>query len=128
MTDTAEVTELAPKQTPRDRILDASRRPKGEKFTVPEWDMDIELRSMSIAQKAKLIGDEEPTASAALSFLPDVIVFTCYDPETGQPIFTAEDVEKLKDQPAAVIERVAGEGLRVSGLDADEAQEKKDDS
>ena len=127
MSDEAQVVDLPKKQSARDRFK-ARPRIKGELLEIPEWDMTVELRSMSIAQKGNLIGDEEPTASKMSLMLPEVIVFTCYDPDTQEPIFTADDLEELKNEPASVIETVAMKGLSISGLDEDAGEEKKDAS
>ena|SRR3990172_13029211 len=116
-----QVVEM-PRKSLRDRVL-SHPRTKGEALEIPEWDVTVELRSMSIAQKGALIGDEEPKPSKLMLMLPEVIVFTCCDPESGEPIFTPEDLAWLQTQPASVIERVATEGLRVSGLD-EEAEDR----
>ena len=126
MSDEATVTDL-PIKSMRDRIL-SHPRPKGETLEIPEWDVTVELSSMSIAQKGQLLGDEEPTPTKLMLMLPEVIVSTCYDPDSFNPIFTADDLDWLKSEPASIIERVATEGLRVSGIDEDAAAEKKDDS
>lgn len=127
MSDESATVVDMPKKSARDRIL-AHPRGTGEMLEVPEWDVTVELRSMSIAQKGKLIGDEEPTAAKMSLMLPEVIVFTCYDPDSGEPIFSADDLEWLQNEPASIIENVAMKGLNVSGVEEDTGQEKKDDS
>lgn len=101
--------------------------PKGESLEVEGWDATIELRPMSVAEKASLAVEDEDDLKAdeAAMMLPRVIVFTAYDPESGDRLFTDEDLEWLKDQPSNVIETVALAGFRVSGVDGDEAKKVK---
>ena len=111
----------------RDKIRNAAvtSRP----LEVPEWDATVALRSLTVEQKAELVGDgADITPRQALECLPRVLVSCVYDPETDAPLFTDEDNEWLKEQPAAVVERVAGEAMELSGLTPDAADEKKRDS
>jgi len=128
------VTEIKPKQSARDRIL-AHPRPKGEQLKVPEWagdgwDGTIELQSMSIAQKGEVMPDdlEGVTPERGLAMLCDVVIFTCYDPDTQEPIFTADDLDWLKSEPSQIIERIGSKGLEVSGIDESAGDEGKGDS
>ena len=97
--------------------------PKGEQITVKEWDnVTLELRSMTVAEKASLaIDDENLKTDEAMMYLPRVIVFTACNPETGEKLFTDDDLEWLKDEPAGIIERLALEGFRVAA-NADQAE------
>lgn len=126
MSEEATVTEM-PRRSLREQILN-HRAPKGEIHDVPEWDAKVELRSMTIAQKGNLIGDEDPSPAKLMLMLPEVLVFTCHDPESGEALFTPEDLDWLKAQPASVVERLATEGLRVSGMEEAAAQAEKKDS
>lgn len=85
---------------------------KGHKYRVAEWDEDVELRSMTILQKEKLGDLSEETAK----FVPAVLVATCFDPATGEPLFTDADADWLTEQPASAIEPLLFEALKVSGL------------
>lgn len=89
----------------------------GEKLNVPGWGVDVELRSMSIATKSRIVGDGDATPEQLSLLLPSVIIATAHDPKSGEALFTDDDMEWLKDQPAGIIEHVALAGLRVSGLD-----------
>ena len=103
--------------------------PKGEQITIPDWDdITLELRPMTVAEKASLaVDDDDLAADEAVMYLPKVIVFTAYDPETGTKLFTDDDLEWLKEQPANIIERVALEGFRVSGVDDGTIEQAKKD-
>ncbi len=100
----------------RERIRKAEV--KGTQRKVDGWGVTIELRPMSVAEKASLAVDEEDLKpDEAAMMLPKVIVMTCYDPGTGLPVFTEEDIEWLSDQPANVVEEIALAGLSISGVD-----------
>ena len=126
--ESATVTEM-PRKSARDRIL-AHPRAKREQLEIPEWEVTVELRSMSIAQKGEVMPDdlEGLTPKRGLEMLCDVVVFTCCDPETHEPIFTAEDLNWLKSEPASIVELVGNKGLEVSGLNEQAGDEGKGDS
>lgn len=112
----------------RDRIR-SRPRVKGKLLDVEEWEATVELRSMSIEQKGRLLGDDaEPSPAKVTAMLPEIVIATCYDPATDAPVFTADDLDWLKDEPANVIERLANEGLTASGVTEQAAAEKKDSS
>lgn len=99
-------------QSLKDRIRAATI--KGTAYKVPEWNATIELRSMSVAQVEKL-GD-----------LPDdddgmvvTLAATCYDPDTGEPLFDNDDAEWLKEQPLCVMEPLFRAAMAASGIDND---------
>jgi hypothetical protein len=96
---------------------------------VDGWDVTVEIRSMSVAEKFGLFGDDdEITLARTGQMMPDVILLTCFDPETGDKLFTDEDREWLADAPAGPIETVAMAGLSLSGVDQDAIDAGKGDS
>ena len=102
---------------------------KGKPFTVEGWDEKVELRSMTVAEKVDLVGEgDDVSAAQTAEILPKVIVLTCYDPDTGEPVFSNGDEEWLATQPAAVVEPLALAGLKASGLDESALDEAKKDS
>ncbi len=104
----------------RDRIR-AAKPPEAEALEVPEWDVIVEVRSMSVVEKGALAvmassnGDTD-AAAQYVEYLPRVVIATCFDPTTGEPVFGEDDREWLASQPAAIVERLAVAGTRVSGL------------
>lgn len=107
----------------KDRIRKAEV--KGTLFKTG-WGEEVELRSMTVAEKIELYGDEEISNAQAAGLLPRVIIKTAYDPATGQPLFSADDdLEWLEGQPANIVEPLALEGLKVSGVSEDAVEEAK---
>ena len=98
----------------RERIRESGA--KGFLHEVGEWGVEIELRSMSIRQKDKL-SDQSDDLGA---FAPGVLIATCFDPTSGEPMFTADDTDLLADAPASIIEPLLLAALKKSGMSDDD--------
>lgn len=104
-------------------IILASDDIASESVHVPEWDVTIEVRSMSLAMRER-IGDLAVSDKTARDegklvegrFNAAVVVATCYDPETGGAIFTDADVPALNQKSGEVMGRLSEIGARLSGL------------
>ena len=101
-----------------------------EIIDVPEWDVKIELRSMTALQRSLMQvewADTEEQSAAVL--YQTVLQHCCFDPDTGDQVFNEEDSEWiLADKSAQVVDRVAQACLKVSGLSADSIDESGKDS
>jgi len=97
-----------------------------ELVEIPEWGVTVEVRSMTANERAKLgesAAKGDKTDVGAMYAL--TVIATVYDPETGLPVFTAQDKEAILSKNGAVIERLATKALGNSGLSekaVDEAQ------
>ena len=115
----------------RESILEA-KDIDSEVVTVPEWgDVVIELRGMTAGERAN-ISEKSVTESGGLNvtlFWPTLLVNTCYDPDTGERVFEESDIEVLLGKAATVVERLATDAMRLSGMSSDsESQAGKDSS
>lgn len=92
-----------------------------ELVNVPEWEVTIEVRSMSARQRAALqtllnndnveVGEKQEQMWAFL------LGSCCFDPETGEKVFDAEDMDWLFDQASfGPIDRLATTCLTVSAV------------
>jgi len=101
-----------------------------EIIDVPEWDVKIELRSMTALQRSLMQvewADTEEQSAAVL--YQTVLQHCCFDPDTGDQVFNEEDSEWiLAEKSAQVVDRVAQACLKVSGLSADSIDESGKDS
>lgn len=90
-----------------------------ETVEVPEWDVTVEVRSMSMRSRAAMLKqaiDGEGDVNTEVLYAA-TIVACCYDPETDKPVFTEKsDIDWLANQPAGVIERLASLCNELSGL------------
>lgn len=117
---TSSTATLEPAVSLRDRIKSTATVFPTETVQVPEWNVTVEVRSMTIADQSRLVDRftrEDGTRDVG-RMVPAIVVATCFDPVTGERVFTDDDLEWLADQPAKVVDDVASVGLRVSGLTA----------
>lgn len=92
-----------------------------EVIEVPEWDVRIELRSMSARQRTALqtlINDESvPQALRQEQMWAFLLTTCCFDPDNGDAVFTDDDMEWLFTQKAfSPIDRIATACLNVSAV------------
>ena len=102
----------------RDRIL-ASDDIGKQIITVPHWDdVELEIRTMTAAERASMLNSAVgPDGEMDLEELyPRILIGTIFDPETGEAVFTHEDVSALKNKSASAVEFVAQKSMALSGL------------
>lgn len=100
-----------------------------EALEVPEWGVIVLVRSPNARERAELLNmlADEADERRMLLF-PLVVVLTVCDPETGDRLFTRDDVDWLLGKNGKVIQSVAQVGLRLAGLVADAVETGKADS
>lgn len=104
----------------KDKIRQASNQ-TAELIDVPEWDVKIEVRSMSARQRAALqtlLNDETTGVGEKQEQMWAFLLGSCcYDPATGELVFDSEDMEWLFDESAfGPIDRLATACLSVSAV------------
>lgn len=112
----------------RDRILNAPDI-QHEVVTVPEWGVDVQVRSMSARERADMF--QEAATGGELDFVklfPSLVIACTYDPATGEKLFTAADLDRLLEKSGSALELVATAAMRVSGMDKDAAARAGKDS
>ena len=99
-----------------------------ELYEIPEWDVTIELRSMSARQRAAFASSVDFTADGNVEVNGNrvelmwgtVIQACCFDPDDGEHVFTEDDIEWLMaEKNANTVDALANACLAVSGLGAD---------
>ena len=99
-----------------------------ELYEIPEWDVTIELRSMSARQRAAFAssvdftadGNVEVTGNRVELMWGPVIQACCFDPDDGEHVFTEDDIEWLMaEKNANTVDALANACLAVSGMGAD---------
>jgi hypothetical protein len=103
-----------------DKIREADDREE-TLINVDAWGVKVGIRSMTARQRSDMQqrwtveGDQ-----SASTLYENVLLYCCFDPETGEPAFTEDDLEwLLEEKSAQAIDIVAQECLKVSGLAAD---------
>ena len=99
-----------------------------ELYEIPEWDVTLELRSMSARQRASFASSVDFTADGNVELDGNrvelmwgtVIQACCFDPDNGEAVFEAEDIEwMMEEKNANVVDSLANACLAVSGMGAD---------
>lgn len=108
----------------RDKIL-AADDIQSEMVEVSEWDCTVEVRGMNGADRSRIL--ELAAASddgriAIGSMYVETVINSCYDPESGERIFTDSDRDLLMTKSASAIDRLAQVGMRLSAMSS-EAQD-----
>ena len=113
----------------RDRILNADDIGR-ELFTVPQWDVEIEIRTLSAMQRSRMLkACTLPDETIDLDRLyPMLIIATAFDPATNEPVFTEADMSALQEKSAGAIEAVATKAMQMSGMTAKAVDEEGKDS
>lgn len=108
----------------RERILehdDISR----ETVDVPQWECKVEVRSMTVAERSRMMqqaADDAESGKKALDFTklyPSIIIACVFDPETGDRVFTEEDAPALLEKSSGAVEPLAKLALALSGITED---------
>ena len=101
-------------------------------YEVPEWDVVVEIRSMTARSRAHFVAEmasEDGTVGGVND--PDriigmwwhVIGQTCFDPDSGEPAFSEGDDEWLFEKNARVVNDLANACMEASGLTEEAAGE-----
>lgn len=87
----------------------------------PEWDIVLELRTMKAIDRARLLKACVDGKGQVIGekFQAGVIIASCFDPETGEKVFSEEDYDFLMEKSAGVIEYLASKAMEISGLNRD---------
>lgn len=123
MTDEApdNVTEL-PSKNLTDQILEADDIEE-ELVPMPEWGEGVSVLVMSMTsdERGAILKDALDLSGDVprLNFresMADIIIATAHHPETRERLFTTEHRDRLGHKNAALIDRLAGVGMRLSAL------------
>ena len=105
----------------RDTILQSDDLEEST-MTIPEWgDATITVKAMTGRQRMKLV--EQTQAKNRENFYADILIALTFDPETGEPVFDPADRDTLSGKSGAVLERLAEEAMRISGISSDDAED-----
>ncbi|MGYP003117714111 len=94
-------------------------------INVEEWGVKIGVRSMTARQRSDMQERWAEAGEQSASTLYENIILHCvFDPDTGESVFTVDDLEwLLEEKSAQVVDKIAQECLKVSGLVADAVDE-----
>lgn len=92
-----------------------------ELVDVPEWDVQIEVRSMTVRQRAAFVSASQDQSEGAADRIEKVygqiLVACCLDPDSGENVFTDDDLTWLMtEKSGSVIDNLVARCLEASGL------------
>lgn len=102
----------------RDQIFAAKDIPS-EKVFIPEWDVEIEVRGMTGADRTRILEMAvDPTTGGVnlKAMYPEIVMATAYDPVTGEKVFDKNDADALLSKSAQALDRLAEVGMRLGGF------------
>ena len=91
-----------------------------ETVTVPEWGgVTVELRTPTVQARGELISQfmKDTGKIDYVRMYPALVVATSYDPETGEQLFTNDDVDALTLKSSKAMERLGEVAIKLSGLE-----------
>lgn len=107
-----------------DRILDFDDE-QTEIVTIPEWgNAKVLCKNMTGSERAtvgamiEIDGKTKKIKTKATS--ADFVIMGCYDPETGEKLFSPVAKERLLRKNSAALERLASVVQRLSGMGEEE--------
>ena len=88
-----------------------------EDIYVSQWDVTIQVKTMSGLERARLLSDCLSPEGEVIQnkFQMGLLVSCCTDPDTGEPVFK-EDDDWVLGKSSGAIERLVSAAMRVSGL------------
>ena len=91
---------------------------KKKLVSVPEWEVEIEVRTMTGTQRAMALDVSMDDKGNVIHqvFHRELIKACCYDPETGEKVFDDGDNEWMMDKNSASIQTLVQAAMGVSGL------------
>lgn len=117
---------MSENQSLRELIL-STEDIQSEVVTVPQWgNAKLEIRGMSGKERSRLmqICVDPKTQEIDFSRLyPLIIVATAFDPETGEKVFSSDDIDALNEKSGAALEYVGKVAARLSGMDREDVEE-----
>ena len=100
----------------RDQILNSNDIPK-ELVKVKEWNIEIEVRGMTGAERTRILDLAQGDGGMNLQMVyPEIVISTAFDAETGEKIFNPEDRTALLSKSANALDALATVGMRLSGF------------
>lgn len=98
--------------------IQAAQDVKSERIEVPEWGVALEIRTMKAIDRARLLRTcmDDKGSVIGEKFQAGLIIASCFDPETGEKVFSEDDYDLLMEKSAGAIEHLAGLAMNISGL------------
>jgi hypothetical protein len=90
-----------------------------EDVFVPEWNVTLQVRSLSGHARASIVEQLQGADGASFStFYPELVIESTYDPDTGEKVFNNDEADRnlILSKNAKALDRVAKKAMQMSGL------------
>jgi hypothetical protein len=112
-------------------ILEAKDSPT-DLVEVPEWGVTVGIKSMSARSRATVMAlaqqGEGFDEAKVIAMWGRTLIDCLVDPDTGETIFTPDDMSDLMDKSASVVERLWTQCFERSGMTDSKVDEAGKDS
>ena len=104
----------------RDKIINSPDL-ENEMYHSEKWGVDILVCEMDCGHRTKfwLSVDDGKGKVDGDKFVPALVIATCKDPETKEPIFTQDDFDALNGKNGDEMNKLALVAKRVNGFEED---------
>lgn len=102
----------------RERILEKDDR-QSELIEVPQWGEKLKVVGMSAKERARLLRRITDTETGEMDIelmYPLLIIATAHDPDSGEKVFTEDDIDALNDKSGGALEVLGSAASRLSGM------------
>jgi hypothetical protein len=97
---------------------------------VEQWGVKLQVRGMSAGARSRFLQsftDEDGNIDYEKMY-PHLLIATVFDPDSGTPVFDANDVDLINEKSASAVETVAKVSQRLSGMTKESDDEVGKDS
>ena len=110
----------------KEKIAAAKDLPE-EIVDVPEWDVKVGVRALDGHSRGYFLEQVATGEMAASALLPEMVVRSAFDPETGELIWEEDEIDDLLQKNGKAIERLGNAALTVSGMTEEGEEELGED-
>lgn len=97
--------------TNRERILNFAAAPLKSELVALPGGAQVKVREMT-ARESSALAERKEAGEESIRF--QMVLSCCLDPDTGEAMFTAPDVEALMGGPATVVNQIVAAVMRLS--------------
>lgn len=89
-----------------------------ELVQIEEWDLEIEVRSLSLGERNEMLAKaaENDGEADMATLYPEIVCRCSYDPETGDKVFAPDDIAFVNSYPGHIIDKIAIPAMKLSGM------------
>ena len=100
----------------RQQVLNA-KDVNSELVDVPHWGVKIEVRGMTVGERVRFFDRVSKNGEVDRTrYMPELLISTCFDPDSGEQVFEPADRDMLNTKSAAAVQLLVDAANRLSGF------------